>query len=150
LIKRIRHTGLVVRDLERSLVFYQTLGFRLWKREVETGPFIDTVVGMGGVRLEWAKLHAPDGSMVELLQYHSHPDRRSLKNAPSNRLGCSHIAFTVDDVLAMCTLIDHLGGSTVNMPVESPSGKQRVAYCHDPDGILMELVEDLDGPASSS
>lgn len=143
MIRNTRHTGLVVRDLERSIAFYQALGLMVWERKIETGQFIDTVVGIPNVKLEWAKLRTPDGSLVELLQYHSHPECRPVEAAPSYRLGCSHIAFTVDDLPATCDLIGRLGGSTVNPPVEAPGGKVRVAYCHDLDGILMELVEEL-------
>lgn len=144
MIRNTRHIGLVVRDLERSIVFYQALGLRVRERKIETGPFIDAVVGIPNVKLEWAKLHAPDGSLVELLQYHSHPEYRPVEPVSSNHLGCSHIAFTVDDLPATCALIDCLGGSTVNPPAGAPGGKVRVAYCHDLDGILMELVEELD------
>ncbi len=144
MIRNTRHTGLVIRDMERSLAFYLTLGLTLWKRETESGTFIDIVVGIPRVELEWAKLQAPDGSLVELLQYHSHPDTRPLENTPSNRLGCSHIAFTVDDLAATCQQVAQLGGAVVNPPADSPNGKVRVAYCHDPDGILMELVEERD------
>lgn len=143
MIRNTRHTGLVVRDLERSVSFYQALGLRLWSRAVETGEFIETVVGIPDVKLEWAKLRAPDGSLVELLQYHSHPFHRAVGPVPPNQLGCSHIAFTVADLAAACALIERLGGSTVNGPAQALGGKVRVAYCHDPDGILMELVEEL-------
>lgn len=143
MIRKIRHTCLVVRDLERSLAFYLALGLRVWRREVETGPFIDVVVGIPGVRLEWTKLQVPDGSLVELLQYHSHPDIQPLADAPSNRLGCSHIAVTVDDIARTCSEIVRLGGTVVNPPAIAPSGLVRVAYCHDPDGILMEIVEEI-------
>ena len=144
MIRNTRHTGLVVRDLERSVSFYQALGLKVWKREIETGSFIETVVGIPNVKLEWAKLRAPDGSLLELLQYHSHPLSQPVVPAASNHLGCSHIAFTVDDLSAISALIGHLGGSMVNPPVAAPDGRVRVAYCHDPDGILMELVEELD------
>lgn len=140
MITKIRHTGLVVRDLERAIQFYEALGLKVWRREEERGPFIDAVVGIASVRLEWAKLHVPDGSLVELLQYHSHPDTQLLADAPSNRLGCSHIAFTVNDIDGTCKEIARLGGSVVNPPALAPGGLVRVAYCHDPDGILMEVV----------
>ena len=45
-----RHTGLVVRDIERSIRFYGALGLKVWRRETETGPFIDAVVGIPGVQ----------------------------------------------------------------------------------------------------
>lgn len=143
MILSTRHTGLVVRELERSLAFYIAIGLRVWRREVETGSFINTLVGIPDVRLEWAKLQTSDGSLVELLQYHSHPDTQPIADAPSNRLGCSHIAFTVEDIDQTCMEIARLGGSVVNQPVLAPSGLVKVAYCHDPDGILMELVEEL-------
>jgi catechol 2,3-dioxygenase-like lactoylglutathione lyase family enzyme len=141
MIRNIRHTGLVVRDLERSIAFYEALGLQVWKRALETGHFIETVVGISEAKLEWAKMHSPDRHFIELLQYHSDPDQSPIVPAPSNQLGCSHIAFTVDDILATCKLIGQLGGSTVNPPAKSPSGNVLVAYCHDPDGILLEIVE---------
>jgi len=47
------------------------------------------------------------------------------------------------DLAQTCQLVDRLGGSVVNPPAVAPNGKVRVAYCHDLDGILMELVEEL-------
>ena len=144
MIRNIRHTGLVVRDLERSIAFYEALGLQVWKRALETGHFIETVVGIPEAKLEWAKMHSPDGHLIELLQYHSDPDQRPIVPAPSNQLGCSHIAFTVDDILATCKLIGQLGGSIVNSPIKCDVAKVSVAYCHDIDGILLELVEELE------
>ena len=136
MVLSIRHTGLVVREIERSITFYLELGFVLWQRMVRDGPYIDQLVGIPGVTLEWAKLRAPDGSMLELIQYHVPADAQPLKNAPSNRLGCSHIAFAVDDLTTTCEKLIRLGGSVVNMPTtESWS-----VYCHDLDGIIVELV----------
>jgi catechol 2,3-dioxygenase-like lactoylglutathione lyase family enzyme len=98
---------------------------------------MDALVGIPGVTLEWAKMHAPDRSEVELIQYHSHPDYSPVRDAPSNRLGCSHVAFAVDDLAKASEQLIRLGGSVVNMPtVES-----RSVYCHDPDGIIVEFVK---------
>jgi len=143
MILKTRHAGLVVRDLQRSIRFYESLGLKIWRQEEESGTYIDTVVGISNVRIEWAKMKCPDDSVVELLQYHSHPDKQILINTPSNRLGCSHIAFTVDDVEKLCVQITRLGGSLVNPPSLAPNGLVKVAYCHDPDGILIEVVEEI-------
>ena len=143
MILRTRHTGLVVNNVNLSVKFYESLGFTLWKQEVEHGEFISTVVGIPEVNIETAKLKAPDGSMVELLQYHSHPDFHEQSSAPSNRLGCSHIAFTVENLELACEKIVSLGGDVVNAPVTNPSETVKVAYCHDIDGILIELVEEI-------
>jgi len=143
MILNIRHTGLVVRDLQKSIKFYETLGLKIWRCEKESGTYIDMVTGISGVRIEWAKMKCPCGSMVELLQYHSHPDLEPISNTPANRLGCSHLAFTVDDIEKVCLQIIQLGGSLVNPPTLAPSGEVKVAYCYDPDGILIEVVEEI-------
>lgn len=61
----------------------------------------------------------------------------------SNELGCSHLAYTVHDINISCKKIILGGGSIKNDPVISPNGKVKVAYCHDPEGVLIELVEEL-------
>ena len=143
MIKAVRHTGVVVRDLEKSVAFYRTLGFVEDNRATEEGVFIDTVVGLQNTKLEWIKLKAADGYLLELLQYHSHPERKEIEKQKSNQLGCSHLAFTVDNIELVCTHVEKNGGSLVNQPVLTKDKKVKVAYCHDVEGNLMEIVEVL-------
>ena len=143
MIKNIRHTGIVVLDINKAIKFYEGLGFSTWKREMENGSCIDKIVGLKNVKIETAKLKSPCGSLIELLQYHSHPVEKKIKNQPSNQLGCSHIAFTVKSIGDAIQYIQDSGGSIVNLP-EMPAGdKVRVAYCYDTEGVLMEVVEEL-------
>lgn len=143
MIINTRHTGLVVKDLSASIEFYEGLGLTLWKREIETGYFISQVVGLEHAEVETAKLEVGDGSLLELLEYKSHPTIYSDILYPSNKHGCSHIAFTVQDIERVSTKIISLGGSIVNSPAISANGLVKVMYCHDLDGILMEMVEEL-------
>jgi len=143
MIKDVRHTGIVVRNLEKSVEFYRALGFVEDNRDTEKGVFIDTVVGLQNTKLEWVKLKAPDGYLLELLQYHSHLEQKEIVKQKSNQLGCSHLAFSVDDIDVVCEKIDKLGGSMVNLPVLTDNKKVKVVYCHDNEGNLMEIVEVL-------
>lgn len=140
----IRHTGLVVRDLEKSLIFYRDiLGLESVKRAVEKGAFIENVVGIQGVELEWVKLRSPDGMLIELLQYHSHPEIAGEPHPlPSNHLGCSHLAFTVKHLSSLYADLTSRGFHCNSVPQDSPDGCVTVLYCHDPDGIIVELVEE--------
>ena len=138
-----RHTGLVVKDIEASIRFYEGMGLKVWKQEDEEGQFISTVVGIPEVRIETAKLRAPDGSLLELLQYHSHPPSCDEIDAPSNRHGCSHVAFSVQNLDDACEKVVSQGGTVVNDPTINPAKTVKVAYCHDIDGILLELVQEL-------
>ncbi|TCL69969.1 catechol 2,3-dioxygenase-like lactoylglutathione lyase family enzyme [Hydrogenispora ethanolica] len=139
-----RHTGVVVRDLARAVAFYQeVLNYTIWKRAEERGTYIERVVGIPGVILEWVKLKAPDGSVLELLQYVSHPDSGGNPGLqPANRLGCSHIALTVEDITGLYQLLCQKGVPCKSPPQIAPDGKAKVLYCHDPDGNIIELVED--------
>jgi catechol 2,3-dioxygenase-like lactoylglutathione lyase family enzyme len=143
MIKAVRHTGVVVRDLEKSTEFYCALGFVEDNRAIEEGDFIDTVVGFQNTKLEWVKLKAPDGYLLELLQYHSHPEQKKIVKQGSNQLGCSHLAFSVDDIDTICVKIEEIGGSVVNLPALTSDKKVKVVYCHDNEGNLMEIVEVL-------
>ena len=144
MILGVRHTGIVVRDLKKTGDFYRALGFVDNISDLEKGDFIDQVTGLDNTELEWVKLKSPDGFTLELLKYHSHPEEKAIINQNSNRLGCSHIAFTVRDIEKTCGLIKEMGGSVVNAPALTSNKKLRVAYCHDVEGVLMEIVEILE------
>jgi len=94
----VYHTGFTVSDIERSIVFYRdVLGLKLVKRQTGTAPYLATVTGFAGVRLEAAFLQPADGgSMLELLQYVSHPAPAT--DRATNRPGNAHLCFKVDDL----------------------------------------------------
>ena len=145
MITKARHTGIVVRDLSNAIDFYLCLGFEPFLREVEQGEFIDQVVNLRKAKVETAKLRSPCGFLLELLQYHSHPESKEINLQSSNRLGCSHISFTVDDLQKTLIEIEEMGGSFNHTGELSSNGKVKVAYCHDPEGNLLELVEENPG-----
>lgn len=143
MINKIRHTGLVVSDIMASVNFYEQLGLANWKQEIESGEFISHLVGLDNAIIETAKLKVPDGSILELLEYKSHPTEAEGIKYASNRHGCSHVAFAVKDIEVVSKKIVQLGGSILNKPALSDNGLVKVMYCHDLDGILIELVEEL-------
>lgn len=153
MITSIRHVGIVVRNLEESLKFYSgMLGLEIYMRYVEEGDFIDSLTDIEHVKLEWVKLIIPEGGLIELLQYHLPPSPAQLTPpvpADSDRLGCSHVALTVRDLSALYSdLIKH-GYTCKSGPLIAPSGKAKILYCHDPDGVILELIEDLPIPVGA-
>jgi catechol 2,3-dioxygenase-like lactoylglutathione lyase family enzyme len=144
MIRATRHTGIVVRDLEKSLRFWRdVMGLAVAADFREQGRFIDTVQALSGVSLHMVKLCAPDGTMIELLHDEAHP------TAPpaANRLcdsGIRHVAFTVADLEASWRTLRKEGCEVLSEPVTSPDGKARLFFARDPEGNLMELVQMLD------
>lgn len=144
MIRAIRHTGLVVADLERALYFWcEVLGFTVAKRMDEAGPHIDAMMGLSDVRVTTAKLAAPDGNLVELLHFSSHADRPAWEGTPYST-GFTHIALTVDDLDALIPRLLEAGVRFPAPPQYSPDGYAKVTYARGPEGVLLELVEILD------
>jgi catechol 2,3-dioxygenase-like lactoylglutathione lyase family enzyme len=145
MVLNVRHTGFVVDNLEKFISFYEGMGLKLISRMTEKGDYIDNLVSLKNVKLEWAKLALPDSSVIELLKYHSHLD---LINEPNyyqnaNRKGCSHIALTVSNIQQTIDYICSKGGSIKNKYQISPDGNVKVAYCYDIEGNILEIVEEL-------
>lgn len=143
-MKEIRHAGIVVSDMERSLKFYRDLlGLKIVKDFTEKGKYIDSILGLSGVQLRMVKLTTDDGSMIELLHFLSHPAQPPLKTKIFD-LGCSHIAFTIENINEEYERLIEKGVIFNYPPYISPDGYAKVTFCHDPDGTSIELVEIMD------
>jgi len=140
-----RNVSIVVRDIEKSLKFYsRILELKVLHREIKEGLVFDRIVGIPGVKIDSAKLELPDGSILELLQYVSHPDPSWYKNYPPNRHGYSHITLSVDNVEEFYDLFCKKDIHCISEPQLISDDKLKVMYCHDPDGIIIEFIEELD------
>jgi catechol 2,3-dioxygenase-like lactoylglutathione lyase family enzyme len=141
---RIYHTGFTVADLGRALGFYQdVLGLELVRRQTGTADYLATITGFPGVRLEIALLRSPDGgSLLELLQYVSHPAPATERE--THRPGNGHLCFQVDDIHGACRELRQRGVELVSDPVEITAGLHRGGfgvYLRDPDGFTIELYQ---------
>ncbi|OGX23517.1 MAG: hypothetical protein A2Y03_05065 [Omnitrophica WOR_2 bacterium GWF2_38_59] len=142
MIKDIRHTGIVVADLEASLKFYQDiLGFSIVKKMDETGDFIDNILLLENVKVTTVKMASSSGQMIELLKYQSHPADQ--KKHDINDVGISHIAFTVDDLDVVYKRLMDNKIQFNSSPQISPDGYAKVVFCRAPEGTMIELVEVL-------
>jgi catechol 2,3-dioxygenase-like lactoylglutathione lyase family enzyme len=142
MIKDIRHTGIVVADLEASLYFYRDLlGFQVAKQMEEAGDYIDNISSLRNVKVTTVKMTSPSGQMIELLKYHSHPVEQKTREICES--GISHIAFTVDDLDIEYERLKGKGIQFNSPPQLSPDGYAKVTFCRAPEGTLIELVEVL-------
>jgi len=58
-------------------------------------------------------------------------------------LGASHVAFTVENVEKEYRKLQEQGVVFTCEPQVSPDGKAKVTFCVDPDGVPIELVQEL-------
>jgi catechol 2,3-dioxygenase-like lactoylglutathione lyase family enzyme len=143
IVKSIRHTGIVVTNLEQSLYFYtQKLGFKIFNKNNESGVFLDKIIGLDNARVITVKLTLEDGQMIELLDFTSHKKKPIEKRI--NDIGPTHLAFTVSNIDDMYNDFIDSGIEFTSNPEISPDGLVKVAFCKAPEGTYIELVQALE------
>ncbi len=141
-MKALRHIGIVVNDLEKTLYFYRDiLGLKIRREMVEAGKYIDNLSNLKGVKVKTIKMSADDGNLIELLYYESHP-RKPINRDICDR-GYSHISFTVKSLDYEYKRLREKEVKFNCAPQISPDGRAKVVFCRDPEGNLIELVEEL-------
>ena len=138
----IRHTGIVVKDMEKCIDFYvNNFNFKIEKDQIEQGKYIDIFLGLSNTKVRTVKMSLNDNHMIELLKFYSHP---SEKNASFiTDVGCSHFAMTIKDADLLYKKLKKQNIEIINKPRLSPDGLVKVFFCKDHDGTWLELVEEL-------
>jgi glyoxylase I family protein len=137
------HTGITVRNLERSVAFWQdVLGFELSHRAHHTGHLASEVTGVPGAEILLAVLKGY-GHKIELLEYLAPSDRRHVDLRPCD-VGSVHVALTVDNLDAVLSAIAASGWKAPGKPQTlktGPNAGKRVVYVRDPDGTTIEFMQ---------
>ena len=150
MIHALNHINLVVSNLNRSVQFYTNLlGFKEVRRAYLEGDWIESIVGLKGVRAEVVYLLAPAGEpRLELLYYESPRGELIQANSLANTIGLRHIAFQVEDIHRAIKHLKEAGVTLLSEPVAVPksaikhdAGQKTLCYFFDPDGVLLELAE---------
>jgi catechol 2,3-dioxygenase-like lactoylglutathione lyase family enzyme len=126
------YTDLRVRNLDRSIRFYRTLGFR---------PTLRGRTSMG----EFAQLEHPRGHFtIELNRF---PRGSSVYEPYRKGSEMDHFGFWVDDVDQWVRTLRSVGGKVKVAPYDGqvvvpprPPFSGRAAYVSGPDGIWIELM----------
>ena len=144
MINGVRHTGIVVNEIENAIKFWvNLLGFKVVVDQIEEGEFIDKLLGLENVLVRTVKLAAQDGSLVELLHFISHKSLPIWDGNPY-KTGLTHIAFNVANISNVVSILEQNGYSEVNRYQKSLNGDVLVCYVKGFEGLLLELVEQLD------
>ncbi len=143
-ILAIDHTGITVRNLERSLGFWRdVLGFELSHTPHHTGKLASEVTGVPGAEIKIAVLKGYRHK-IELLEYVLPNDRKEDVDLRPCDLGHVHVALVVDDLDAVMEKIATSGWKAPGSPqtlTAGPNAGKRVVYVRDPDGTTIELMQ---------
>lgn len=135
-IEGMHHVGFVVKEMDRSLAFYEKIGFSLQARWEEPAEECAEGLGIPEAHIELAQLRG-HGFLLELISFvNPHPESAC---PPMNSIGAAHIAFKVTDVEAALKAFEQIGAFPVS-PVQRFRGADWVQL-HDPDGNRLELIK---------
>jgi catechol 2,3-dioxygenase-like lactoylglutathione lyase family enzyme len=142
IVKGFRHTGIICKDLEKSLEFYKDyLGLEVIQDFWDDSDYINEITGISGANVHMIKLKADDGTVLELLNYPTHPTD-IIKQEVYN-VGACHIALQVYDIEKAYVDLLKKGVNFLSGPVLSSEGIAKVCFCMDPNNIRIELVQML-------
>jgi catechol 2,3-dioxygenase-like lactoylglutathione lyase family enzyme len=142
-IQRLDHVGIVFDDLAAATAFFVELGLELQGQGSVEGGWVDRVVGLEGVQVDYAMMETPDGQgRLELVKFHAPSGRGGDRHAPANTPGLRHLAFAVDDIDAVVARLRARGAELVG-EVENYEDIYRLCYVRGPEGIIVELAEKI-------
>ena len=148
-VQRMDHVGIVVDDLAAATEFFAELGLVLKGEGPVEGRWVDRVVGLEGVRVDFAFMEAPDANgRLELIKFHSPSHQGDNGPAPANTPGIRHVAFAVEDIDAVVARLQARGAELVG-ELERYEDSYRLCYVRGPEGIIVELAEQIGRPVES-
>jgi catechol 2,3-dioxygenase-like lactoylglutathione lyase family enzyme len=135
--------GIVVNDLDKTRDFWiNALDFKLHVEALEESPFIDELLAIKDPALTTVKLIDSRGFILELLKFENY----EVENSWSGDLkttGLTHIALTVDNLDELTEKMSNLGYKAISEVKISPNKKVKVVFVRGPEGIMLELVEEI-------
>jgi lactoylglutathione lyase len=117
------HTCYRIGDIDRSVAFYEALGFEERRRMPIRDEAINVFMGLPG-----------DGDRLELTYNHGVTEYEL-------GTGYNHIAVTVTDLDQVLADLDAKGIQPEKPPYQVRAGGSRICFVRDPDGYRIELIE---------
>jgi catechol 2,3-dioxygenase-like lactoylglutathione lyase family enzyme len=140
-----RHVGIVVKDLTKTTDFWTNLiGFKLHIDAKEVSPYIDDLLGIANPELRTVKLIDENGFIIELLEFANYPAEGNWEGNLVTT-GLTHIALTVNNLNTLALRLEENGYKLNSKIKTSPTGLVNVVFVKGPEGLLLELVEELPG-----
>jgi catechol 2,3-dioxygenase-like lactoylglutathione lyase family enzyme len=138
-----RHVGIVVNDLAKTTDFWINLiGFKLHIDVIEQSPYIDELLGIPNPGLRTVKLIDENGFIIELLEFVNYPAKDNWEGNLATT-GLTHIALTVNDLESLTTKLKDNNYMFISEIKKSPNGSVKVVFVKGPEGLMLELVEQL-------
>ena len=135
-----RHTGIIVKDMKKSLHFYRDiLELTVFQDYYDDSPFINKITALTNANVHMVKLKAKDGTVTELLEYLNHPTE--LIEQQIINVGACHICYRVNNADEAYRRLLSKNIPLISEPELSSEKIGRAFFALDPNGIRIEFVE---------
>ena len=144
-LQRMDNVLIVVEDIDAAKAFFAELGMELEGETQVEGSWVDSTVGLEGVRADITMMRTPDGhGRVELTKFHTPAAvRTEPESAPANALGIRRIMFAVDDIDEVVARLRRHGAELLGPEIAQYEDIYRLCYLRGPEGIIIGLAEQL-------
>ena len=133
----------MVNDIEKTKDFWiNALGFNLHIEAKEESPYIDELLAIKDPMLKTVKLIDSKGFIIELLKFENYQVEDSWPGDLKTN-GLTHIALTVENLDELVQILRKLDYQTLSDIKISPNKKVKVVFVRGPEGIMLELVQEL-------
>lgn len=134
--KGVRHVGIITRNPEQLIDFYKgVLNLKkVWDKEEN----VNDITGYDE-DCRTIKLASENGSQIELIV----PQRKPINSISEYlELGISHIALTVTGMEEIYEKVKNFDCEMLTGSIFTNQAGIKIFFCKDPDGNILELVED--------
>ena len=148
MLQRLFHVNICVRDMERSIRFYQDLGFNKVDDFTMDDASVGEVLGVKARKLRGVFMRLGNDAnapVLDLVQFID-PPTQGQPYPTLNNVGICRIAFTVDDI---DKTYEELKAKKVEFvaplkKLDGPGGRKIGVVCFkDPDGTVLELISGM-------
>jgi catechol 2,3-dioxygenase-like lactoylglutathione lyase family enzyme len=143
-IQRIDHIGVVVNDIEAAKGFFLDFGFTVQGEAEEHSELLDKVTGFKNAKSYVVFLQAPNGQItLELSKLLNPADKSEVQENFIYSHGMQHLAFVVEDIEGVVATVKQKGYE-VFVDTYNYENMYKLCYFRGPEGIIIELVEQLE------
>ena len=154
MLSQIFHIAINSKDLERSVAFYQRLGFQIVQDKTVHNPAVRDAFAVPSADLRFVHLRLgddPAAVLLDIVQWQA-PNTADGPGTPAqNQQGLTRFAVLTDDTDAAYRALVDLSTEFLTKPtvVMTPEGGWKVALALDPDGVVVQITELLAAPATT-
>lgn len=143
---RLFHIAINSTDLDRSLAFYQKLGFKMIADRTVDNPAVAKAFNVDSHDLRFLHLRlgdSEDATLLDIVQWHKPDTLPADPVASQMQRGITRFAVLAENTDEVFEEVKAAGAKVITEPttVLTPQGGWRVSLVQDPDGVVVQITQ---------